>query len=371
MTREYQICKRCIMDTIDDVNIRFNKEGFCNYCEDYFNKKTNVETEKTDKTKELAQIVEKIKNSNKGKPYDCIVGVSGGVDSTYMVYKAKELGLRPLAVHYDNSWNSELSVNNIESLLKKLDIDLFTYVNDWEEFKDLQLSFFKAHVIDIELTTDQAILAVLHKAAKKYGVKYILTGHNTSTESILPRHWYHYKIDALNIKSIHKKHGTKKLKTYPMVSFFAKWYTAKYKNPETVCLLNYLDYHKEEAKKILSEKIGWTSYGGKHFESVFTRFYQGYILPKKFNVDKRKAHLSALICSGQITRQEALNEMKLPPYDEKQMAEDKEFVMKKLGFTNETFEAYIKAPARDHLEYASYINRHYKIFKLLGRNPTY
>jgi len=371
MGREYQMCKRCIMDTNDDPAIRFNSEGFCNYCEDYFEKKELAEINKTDKTAELNAIVNKIKNSNTGQTYNCIVGVSGGADSTYMVYKAKELGLRPLAVHYDNSWNSELSVNNIESLLRKLDIDLFTYVNDWEEFKDLQLSFFKANVIDIELTTDQAILAVLHQTAKKHGIKYILTGHNTSTESILPRHWYHYKIDVLNIKSIHKKHGTKKLKTYPMVGFFERWYTAKYKTIESISLLNYMEYNKEEAKKILSEKIGWTNYGGKHFESVFTRFYQGYILPEKFNVDKRKAHLSALICSGQISREQALDEMKLPPYDEKQMAEDKEFVLKKLGFTETAFEKYMNEPPQDHLRYASYITRQYKILKMLGRNPSY
>lgn len=368
MNREYKMCKRCIMDTNDDPDIIFNNEGFCNYCGDYFTKKAKTDSLNIDKTAELNSIISAIKNSNTGKPYNCIVGVSGGADSTYMVYKAKEMGLRPLAVHYDNSWNSEQSVANIESLLKKLDIDLITYVNDWEEFKDLQLSFFKAHVIDIELTTDQAILAVLHKTAKKYGIKYILTGHNTSTESILPRHWYHYKIDVLNIKSIHKKFGTRKLKTYPMVGFFERWRTAKYKTIENISLLNYFDYNKAEAKKILSEKIGWTDYGGKHFESVFTRFYQGYILPHKFNVDKRKAHLSALICSGQITREAALEEMKKPPYNEKQMNEDREFVMKKLGFTDESFKQYIQSSPQSHLSYASYITRHYKILKMLGRN---
>lgn len=371
MDRVYQMCKRCIMDTKDDPQIAFDENGFCNYCSDYFRKKKEAENKLTDKKTELDSIIEKIKKSDTGGKYNCIVGVSGGADSTYMVYKAKELGLRPLAVHYDNSWNSEQSVNNIESLLKKLDIDLFTYVNDWEEFRDLQLSFFKANVIDIELTTDQAILAVLHNAAKKHGIKYILTGHNTSTESILPRHWYHYKIDVLNIKSIHRKHGTKKLKTYPVVSFFERWKTEKYKKIISISLLNFMDYNKKEAKKFLSEKIGWVDYGGKHFESVFTRFYQGYILPRKFGVDKRKAHFSSLICSGQMTREEALVEMSKPAYDEKQMEEDKEFVMKKLGFTSETFENYMKEPPQSHLDYASFINRHYKIMKWLGRNPHY
>ncbi len=359
------------MDDQNDPDIRFNEEGNCNYCEDYFVKVKLSESNPVDKAARLDSIVKRIKDSNKGKPYDCIVGVSGGVDSTYMVYKAKELGLRPLAVHYDNNWNSELSVSNIEMLLRKMNIDLYTYVNDWEEFKDLQLSFFKANVIDIELITDQAILAVLHKVAKEKDIKFVLTGHNHSTESILPRHWYHYKIDSLNIKSIHKKFGTRKLKSYPMVNFFDKWYSARYRIPEYISLLDFLDYNKEDAKNILAEKIGWTSYGGKHFESVFTRFYQGYILPKKFKVDKRKAHLSSLICSGQITRDVALLELQKPPYDEMQMESDKAFVLKKLGFTEASFNEYLNAPERNHLEFPSFINRHYKIMKLLGRKPTY
>lgn len=366
-----KVCKRCVMDDLNDPNIRFNEDGNCNYCEDYFIKEAAGEKKPLDKTVMLDSILKRIKDSNPGKPYDCIVGVSGGADSTYMVYKAKELGLRPLAVHYDNGWNSELSVKNIESLLNKLEIPLYTYVNDWEEFKDLQLSFFKANVIDIELITDQAILAVLHKTAKKHGIKFILTGHNYSTESILPRHWYHYKIDVLNIKSIHRKFGTKKLKTYPMVSFYEKWYTERYKTLESISLLNYMEYNKEEAKELLSEKIGWTAYEGKHFESVFTRFYQGYILPKKFKVDKRKAHLSALICSSQVNREFAMKELEKPPYDLKQMEEDKVFVLKKLGFTEEAFDKYIEGPVRDHLEFPSFINRQYKILRMLGRNPSY
>jgi N-acetyl sugar amidotransferase len=366
-----RICQRCVMDDLNDPDIRFNELGYCNYCEDYFNKSKTIKISDAEKENELQKILLKIKNSNSDQPYNCIVGVSGGADSTYMVYRAKELGLRPLAVHYDNGWNSEQSTKNIESLLKKMEIPLFTYVNDWEEFKDLQLSFFKANVIDIELITDQAILAVLHKTAKKYKIKYILTGHNSATESILPRSWYHYKIDTLNIKAIHKKFGTKKLKSYPMVGFWEKWRTARYHSLESISLLNFMDYNKESAKKLLTDKIGWVDYGGKHFESVFTRFYQGYILPRKFNVDKRKAHYAALICSGQLTREEALADLNNLPYNEKLMEEDKEYVLKKLGFSNEEFTKYIKTPPVDHLAYPSWINRHYKILKMLGRNPSY
>lgn len=366
-----QVCKRCVMDDLNDPDIHFNDSGLCNYCEDYFQKKKNPQQEVTDNAALLSDIVNKIKNSNIDQPYNCIVGVSGGADSTYMVYRAKELGLRPLAVHYDNGWNTELSTKNIESLLKKLDIPLETIVNDWEEFKDLQLSFFKANVIDIELITDQAILAALHLTAKKHKIKYILTGHNSSTESILPRSWYHYKIDVVNIKAIHKRYGKVKLKSYPMVGFWERWYTARYKKIESISLLNLMEYNKADAKKLLAEKIGWTDYGGKHFESVFTRFYQGYILPRKFGVDKRKAHFSALICSGQLTRDEAFEELKNLPYNENQLQEDKLFVLKKLGFTSEEFDKYIATPPVSHLAYPSLINRHYKIMKLLGRNPSY
>lgn len=366
-----RVCKRCVMDDLYDPEIKFSEEGFCNYCSGYFAKKYLNSESNSDKQKSLSELLETIKKAGEGKKYDCVVGVSGGVDSTFMVYKAKELGLRPLAVHYDNGWNSELSVKNIESLLGKLDIPLYTIVNDWEEFRDLQLSFFKANVIDIELITDQAILAVMHQTAKKNKIKYILTGHNASTESILPRSWYHYKIDVLNIKSIHRKFGSRKLKTYPMVGLFEKLYSAKYHNPESISLLNYLEYNKADAKKHLEEKIGWKDYGGKHFESIFTRFYQGYILPKKFKVDKRKAHLSALICSEQITREEAETELKKSPYDEKQMQSDMEYVLKKLRMTQTEFDQYIQAPPRNHLEFASYITRHYKIMKWLGRNPSY
>lgn len=289
----------------------------------------------------------------------------------YVVHLLVKFGLRPLVVHYDNGWDSELAVKNIEVMLHKLNIDLFTYVNDWEEFKDLQLSFIKASVIDIELITDQAIIALFYKLSQKHKIKYVFTGHNTSTEFILPKHWYHWKLDGLNIKSIHKKFGTKKIKTYPIVSYFDQYYLNKTKQIEQYSLLNFVEYNKSEAKKILKKEYNWIDYSGKHNESVFTRFYQNYILPLKFNVDKRKAHLSSLICSGQLTQQEALNELKLEPWKTKETLEDKAYVIKKLDLTETWFDNWIKEKPVSHFNYPSYLTRHeifvQKIRKILGR----
>ncbi len=355
------MCTRCVMDNTNDPNIVFDEQGHCNYCNDYFsNEKQNTKSPSTLK-KELDTIIENIKaNRTQGK-YDCIVGVSGGVDSMYVVHLLVKEGLQPLVVHYDNGWNSELAVKNIEVILNKLNIDLNTYVNDWEEFKDLQLSFIKASVIDIELITDQAIIALLYKLSKKHKIKYVFTGHNNSTESILPKHWYHWKLDGLNIKAIHKKFGTKKLKTYPIVNYFNQYYLNKTKKISQHSLLNYVNYNKAEAKEILKKEYGWTDYSGKHNESIFTRFYQNYILPLKFNVDKRRAHLSSLICSGQITREEAQKELSMKPWEMKETLEDKAYVIKKFGVTEKEFDTWMSEKQISHFNYPSYLTRHEKI----------
>lgn len=357
------ICQRCIMDNSNDPDISFDLNGYCNYCTSYYNFIANEDNVKNYSIEKLLPIIEKIKKDKRKKKYDCIVGISGGTDSAYLVYKLVELGLTPLAVHYDNGWNTETATKNIEMLLKKLNVDLYTYVNDWEEFKDLQLSFFKAGVIDIELLTDQAIIALLYKAAVKFKTKYIFTGHNTSTEFILPKHWYHWKLDALNIKSIHKKFGTKKIITFPIITYWEQYYHSKFRKTQMITLLNYIPYDKNEAKKILSEQFNWKDYGAKHNESVFTRFYQNYILPVKFNVDKRKAHLSSLICSGQITRQEALEEMKIKPWESPQTLDDKKYVIKKLEISEEEFDKWMKETPKSHFDYPSYLTRHDKIIQ--------
>lgn len=359
------------MDTNDDANIVFDHAGHCNYCNDYFVQKNKTKKTAEELKLELDQIIQKIKKEKGSNTYDCIVGVSGGVDSMYVVHLLVQFGLNPLVVHYDNGWDSELAVKNIEVMLNKLNVDLNTYVNDWEEFKDIQLSFFKASVIDIELITDQAIIAILYKLSQKHKIKYVFTGHNVSTESILPKHWYHWKLDGLNIRSIHSRFGTKKIKTYPIVSYFDQYYLNKTKKIRQYSLLNYVNYNKAEAKELLKKEYGWIDYSGKHNESIFTRFYQNYILPLKFKVDKRKAHLSSLICSDQITREEALAEMKNKPWETQQTAEDKLYVIKKLGLTEEWFDKWIKEAPVSHFAYPSYLTRHEKIVqnikKLFGK----
>lgn len=359
----YNQCSRCVMDNLNDSNIRFDENNYCNYCNDYFSHIKDTDTIEKYSSDKLISLIQQIKDENKKKKYDCIVGISGGIDSAFLVYKLVEFGLRPLAVHYDNGWNSEIATQNIEKLLTILNVDLYTYVNDWEEFKDIQLSFFKAGVIDIELITDHAILAVFDKAAKKYGVNYVFSGHNTATESILPSDWYHWKLDGLNIKAIHKKYGSLKLKTYPILNYFTLYKHWKLNKIKKIDLLNYINYNKDQAEKILIGKVGWKNYGTKHSESIFTRFYQNYILPVKFNVDKRKAHLSSLICSNQITREYALNELQKNTWENEQSKLDKEYVLKKLGVSEETFDNWMNNTPVSHLKYPSYLTRHDKILK--------
>lgn len=360
-TSQYHICSHCIMDNMNDDDITFNNSGVCNYCLHY--EKTIPKNEwnsSEEKENKLIEILNQIKKIGKGKTYDCILGVSGGVDSTYVAYLAKKFALKPLIVHYDNGWNSELAVKNIENIVKKLRFDLYTYVNDWEEFKALQLAFLKASVIDIELLTDQAISATLYKMARKHKIKYIILGVNHSTEAILPPHWYHWKGDTLNIKSIYKKFGKLKIKTYPYLNFFDKLFFDKFLKIKCILLLDYVEYHKEKAKQIIVRELNWRDYGGKHHESMFTKFYQSYILPKKFGIDKRKAHLSTLICSGQISREEALEEIRKPIYPSEQLKQDKEYVIKKLGITPEEFEFIMNQSPKKHTDYPSYLTRHYK-----------
>jgi len=351
VAEKYQQCSRCILDTNDDHEISFNSTGLCNHCLNYDKQEKELVFKGEAGVKKLAATVEEIKNAGKGKDYDCILGVSGGVDSTYLAYKAKELGLRTLCVHFDNGWNSELAIKNIENIINKLDFDLETYVVNWKEFKDIQLAYFKADVIDIEAITDHAITGTIYKLAAKYGIKYILTGNNIATELVLPSNWIFHKTDAVNIKGIHKKYGTIQLNNYPFFDAKAKHYYKMVKGIKTADLLNYMPYIKSEVKGIIIKELEWRDYGGKHYESVFTRFYQGYILPNKFGVDKRKAHLSNLICSGQISKEHALEEIKTPIYPQELFETDKEFVLKKLGFSNEEFEDYMKRPRREHTEF--------------------
>lgn len=339
------------MDNIADPYITFDEKGICNYYYEYFElEKKHVKKGEEGKVF-FNQKIDIIKASGKNKPYDCILGLSGGVDSSYLAYLAKREGLRPLIVHFDNGWNSELAVKNIENIVSILGFDLYTYVINWEEFRDLQIAYLKASVIDIEAITDHAIRATLFKLAAKHKINYFLSGFNIVTEAILPKAWVFNKSDAINIKDIHKKFGTIPLKTFPFLTAFDKRYYSMALKIEAVPLLNYIDYNKDNVKEALIKELNWKDYGGKHYESVWTRFYQGYILPEKFKVDKRKAHLSTLICSGQITKEKALEELKQPIYDAEQLALDKEFVLKKLNLDENSFDQLMKLPIKKHTDF--------------------
>lgn len=350
--REYQICTRCVMDTTDP-DITFDEHGVCNHCHEYEERKKRLITDPVKRQHALEEIIAQVKNSGKGKEYDCIIGVSGGVDSSYVAYLAKEWGLRGLLVHLDNGWNSELAVKNIENIVAYTGFDLYTLVIDWEEFKDLQRSFFKADVIDLELLSDHAIFATVYRLARKYKVKYLLSGENFETEAIMPKAWNWRKSDAENIKAIHKQFGSKKIKTFPFMSTLVKVIYQYGGLAKSIPVLNYLDYNKEAVMQIIQDKMHWKYYGGKHYESIFTRFYQGYILPEKFNVDKRKAHYSTLINSGQIARDLAIENLKEPTYPINLLQEDYELICKKLAFTENELDEYLKRNTIDHLAYKS------------------
>lgn len=348
----FEVCQFCVMDTTDP-DIVFTENKTCNHCDGY-QQKVNSQLIPLDRnTAMLSSLADEIKIHSKKKEYNCVIGISGGVDSTYVALLAKDLKLTPILVHFDNGWNSDISVRNIKNTAKKTGFDLFTYVVDWDEFRDIQRSLFKSSVIDIEMATDHAIKATLYAIAKKFRVNYILSGGNVITEAIMPSSWRHIKIDKKNIVDIHKQFGSVKLKTYPFLGILKKQLYKKFLGINEVQILNYVRFNREEVVDKLIKELDWMPYGGKHHESVFTRFYQGVILPRKFNVDKRKCHYSNLICSGQMTREGALTLLKEPAYEERLQKEDEVFVMKKLGFEKGEFEEYISLPRVEHEYYKS------------------
>jgi N-acetyl sugar amidotransferase len=357
MKNDYQVCSRCILDTNDYPAITFDDNGVCSVCHIYDDLARKTVKRGDSASRAIDAMLLEIKSKGKKNEYDCLIGVSGGVDSTYLAWKAKEWGLRPLILHVDNGWNTELSVMNIENLVKKLGFDLFTYVIDWNEIRDLQLSYMKASVLDIDIPTDNAYAAAIFKIANEKNIKYIITGHNTVTEGWLPPTFTHFKYDIINMKAIHKKFGSVPLKTFPYLGVTKGWYYMKIKGLKTYSPLNWIDYDKGAVKKFIQEELGWRDYGGKHYENIFTRFYQGYILYKKFGVDKRKSHMSTLICSGQITREEALEEIKKNPYpSEELLQEDREYLIKKLGINEAEFERLMALPVKQHTDYPSILH---------------
>lgn len=360
----YRMCTRTVMDTTDP-EITFDADGVCNHWHEY-QQLVRTRLPSADRAEaELARTVALVKARARGRQYDCILGLSGGTDSSYLAHLARSLGLRPLVVHFDNGWNSELAVNNIERLVTCLGLDLHTFVMDWPEFRDLQRAYFKASVLDLEVPTDHMIFGALYKIAAENGIQFILSGNNVVTEAILPRAWYYPKFDMANLRDIHRQFGTVPLRKLPALGLREMIYYNGFRGITDLKLLDLISYNKAEAKALLMKEYGWRDYGGKHYESVFTRFYQGHILPRKFGIDKRKAHLSNLICSGQLTRQEALAELENPPYDPHLQDEDKQYVAKKLGFTVGEFEKILQLPKRSHREFASDADSRRRYFQLM------
>lgn len=351
--RNYQICNRCIMDT-SDPEIVFDENGNCNHCTNALNRAKTTWFPNEEGERKLVEIAEKVKAEEKNKEYDCVIGLSGGVDSSYLAYKVVQLGLRPLVVHVDCGWNSELAVKNIENIVKKLNLDLHTHVVNWEEMKDLQLAFFKANVANQDIPQDHAIFSALYSFAVKNNVKYVFNGSNFATESILPNSWGYNADDYKHLKAIHKLFGKRKLKKYPFSPFFKRYVYYRFIKKMTIIKpLNYIDYTKDKAIDILKKEFDWKFYGEKHHESRFTKFFQAYYLPTKFGYDKRRAHLSSMVMSKQITRDEALDLMKKEVYPNDSHIDDMEYVAKKLDLTLEEFQAIINMPNKSHSDYKS------------------
>lgn len=366
----YKICCNCVMDTTDS-RITFDAKGVCDHCRTFFEKvKPNWHTDERGE-RELRAMVDEIKASGKGKDFDCIIGMSGGIDSSYLTYIATEFGLRPLVFHVDAGWNSQEAVNNIEKLVDQLGLDLYTEVIDWEEMRDLQLAYFKSGVPHIDSPQDHAFFATMYKFAEQHDIKYILTGANLSTECIRnPIEWMYYQSDAIQLKDIHARFGTKPLVNYPTTSILRhKIWLPYIKGIRVVRPLNLVPYDKAAAVTLLVEKFGWQPYPQKHFESRFTRFYEGYWLPKKFGFDTRKVQFSSLIVTGQMTREEALEKLKTPALDAATVRQEFEYVANKLGISTEELQGYMDAPNKTYKDYKSQENFYLlgaKVMKALG-----
>lgn len=351
--RTYQICNRCIMDT-SDPEIIFDEKGNCNHCNKALEESKKYWFPNEIGKEKLDQIVNKIKKEGIGKEFDCIVGLSGGIDSSFLTYFTVKLGLRPLVVHVDCGWNSELAVKNIENIVKLLNLELHTHVVDWEEMKDLQVAFLKANVANQDVPQDHAIFAALYQFAVKNHVKYVINGSNFATESILPSAWGYIALDYKHLNAIHKKFGKRKLKSFPVVPFFKRYvYFTFIKKMTIVKILNLIPYDKNKAMEVLQNELGWRYYGGKHHESRFTKFFQAYYLPTKFGYDKRRAHLSSLVLSGSISREAALEETKKEIYSENELVDDIEYIAKKLDMDVAELRDLIQQPNKSYKDYSS------------------
>ena len=353
----YQICTRTVMDTSDPF-IKFDENGVCNYVSKYDSWNNEVRVKGKEAELHLEQIAERLKKEGKGKDYDCIMGLSGGVDSSYMCYfVTRVLGLRALVVHVDTGWNSELAVNNIQNIVQKLNLDLHTLVIDWEEMRDLQLSYFKSSIANLDVPQDHSFIASLYKEAARFNIKYIMNGGNMATESILPPAWGYDASDCRNLLDIHRIHGTKKLKSFPTVSLYEYLFHYPFVNKMKVIRpLEYIEYNKNQVKQFLIDELDWRDYGGKHYESKFTKFFQAHYLPTKFGYDKRKAHLSSLIVSGQLSREEAIEDLKKPLYNLSELEEDRIYFAKKLNISLDEYYGIMSNPPVEYSDFANQVS---------------
>lgn len=352
--RPYRMCARCCMDT-SDPEISFDDAGVCNHCH-YFENNVKPAWFPGDKGAPLLeQMIAEVKEYGKGRAYDCIIGLSGGVDSSYLAVKVAEWGLRALAVHVDAGWNSELAIKNIEQIISKAKLDLVTHVVDWDDMRELQLAFLRSNVANQDTPQDHAFFAALYNYAMKEDIRYVINGSNYATESILPSAWGYDSMDATQLQAIHRLFGANKLRSYPVVSFWQYFvYYPEIKGMKILRPLNYIDYSKEQAIDYLEKNYGWRYYGGKHYESRWTRFFQAHYLPAKFGYDKRKAHLASLVVTGEMTRAAAIAELEKPLYTDNELAEDKAFVAKKLRISVAELESYINAPPRHWSEFPNH-----------------
>lgn len=368
--RPYQRCTRCVMDTTDS-KITFDENGVCDHCRNFDKNIAPYWKPNENRFDELQELAKQIRKAGRNSEYDCILGLSGGADSSYLAYIAKEvMHLRPLAFVVDTGWNLNVAVENIEKIVKGLDLDMYTEVVNWKEMADLQLSFFKAGISSQDFPQDHAIFAALYNYAVKHNIKYVLTGSNSATEFIRPPVEWLYMNDLRMAKDIHKKFGKRELKTFPMCGMLKyKVYYRYFKGMRRAYPLDYVVYNKSEAEDLLHEKYGWTKYENKHYENVFTRFFEGYYLPHKFGFDTRKNVASNEILAGTLTREEALKMLEKPPYDPDQMQQDKEYVAKKLGITVEEFDKIIDGPNHTPADYKNsmwMIKLGVAVSKLLG-----
>lgn len=362
--KQYQICSKCVMDT-SDPNIDFDESGVCNHCREFEKVTSKRWFPNTEGARKLETIYKKMKKENANKKYDCILGLSGGVDSSYLALKLYEAGIRPLVVHVDGGWNTELAVQNIENIVRYCGWHLHTIVIDWEEMKGLQLAYLKSGIANQDVPQDHAFFASLYHFATDYKVKYVISGGNLATESIFPKGWHWSAMDADNLHAIHKRFGTKKLKKYKTIGFYELYFYYPFlKGMKTIRPLNFMPYVKSAALQELKDKVNYKEYDRKHGESVFTKFFQNYWLPAKYGYDKRKPHLSSLIVANQMTRDEAIKELEKPLYDERELKADKEYIAKKLGVTDSEFEQILNMPPHTYSDFPNMETKYNRMKKV-------